>query len=105
MVQGGGVVFLQYRLEFEHFMNDGIYTECTTMTCLAASYSPDWVRLPLCHKMAAVATEDSASLRRWRLRSAVVLVMVMVLWWGEPCAVLGMLKMKLEILRGVEESI
>ena len=27
-----------------------------------------------------------------------------VLWWGEPCAVLGMLKMKLEILRGIEES-
>ena len=97
MVQGAGVVFLQYRLKFERFENVETYTEYMTLTCFAASYRPDCVRLPLSHDMAAVATDDSASLRRWRLRSAVVLVMVMVLWWGELCAVLGALKLKLEI--------
>ena len=62
------------------------------MTCFAASYRPDCVRLLSSHDMAAVATAASASLRLWRLRSAAVLgrlVMVLVLWLGELCAVAG----------------
>ena len=89
MVQGPGVVFLQNRLKFERFENVETYMEYMTLTCFAASYRPDCVRLPSSHDMAAVATDASASLRLWRLRRAVVLVMVMVLWMGELCAVLG----------------